>query len=197
MARIRTTSPALPRRRRGVGAFLKQWTIPVIAGVPPLALMVINIAAFLVQHIEQFRWTVAVLAFLSGMMINSYIALNLFRLVQRHFPNLGIFHPSNEEIVVALGMGAITVISFLVAFFSYRGLDAHNLPDKFTFIYGTGSILGAVIVKLFFDKERTRPAPPRSGVADRQPAGAMKSGPPSSGGPSGYTPPPPSYLPPS
>jgi len=192
MARLRSASPALPRRRRGLGGFLKQWTIPVIAGVPPLALMVINIAAFLVNHIEQFRWTVAVLAFMSGMMINSYIGLNLFRLVQRRLPNLGIFHPSNEELVVALGMGVITIISFLLAFFSFRGLDRNNLPDPFTFIYGSASVLGAVIVKLFFDKERTRPAPP-PGV-DREPAQVAKSGPPSPGSSGGYTPP--RYLPP-
>ena len=41
--------------RTGVGAFLKRWTIPIIGALTPTALIVVNISAFIVNNLTQFR----------------------------------------------------------------------------------------------------------------------------------------------
>jgi hypothetical protein len=188
----RQTASAVPlSRRRRIGRFLKKWAIPVVGGVTPVGLMVINIAAFLVKHLDQFRWAIAVLAFLSGMMLNTYVGLNLYRWVQRRVPDFALVKQQNEELMVAVGMGVITVITFVFAYLTYVNLTVDNIPGGFTFVYGTVQIATAVVIKVFFDRDRDRhrtPAP-ATGRTPAQPPSppARPSG--------GYTPPP--YLPPS
>ncbi|HEV3124792.1 MAG TPA: hypothetical protein VG266_09470 [Candidatus Dormibacteraeota bacterium] len=192
----RPTAGSVPRSRgRRLGRFLKKWAIPVIAGVTPVGLMVINIAAFLVKHLDQFRWTIAVLSFLSGMMLNTYVGLNLYRWVQRRAPDFALVKQQNEELMVAVGMGVITVITFVLAYETYVNLTVDSIPGGFTFIYGTLQIASAVLIKLTFDRDRVRHRT-ASAVSSRppaQPPGQPQSPPARPSG--GYTPPP--YLPPS
>ena len=61
---------------------LKRWTIPIIGALTPLALIVVNIAVFIVDNLTQFRWTITILAFVSGLMLNSWTALNIYRVLQ-------------------------------------------------------------------------------------------------------------------
>lgn len=161
-------------------AFLKRWTIPVVGGVTPVGLMVINVAVFLVKHLDQFRWAIAVLAFLSGMMLNSYMALNVYRFIQRRFPGFPPVQPQNEELAVALGMGAVTVITFVLAYETYQGLTPDQLPGGFTFVYGAFQIASVVVVKLFFDRERAR----RQGGESAKDAASSASPPAASSTPS-------------
>lgn len=191
------TSPTSPRRRRGVLAFLKRWTIPVIGGVTPVGLMVINIAAFLVKHLDQFRWAIAILAFMSGMMLNSYMGLNVYRFIQRRFPDFPPVQPRNEELAVALGMGVITVITFVLAYETYQGLTADQLPGGFTFIYGAIQIASVIVVKLFFDRERERrdrqstsPSPPQPTTPPPSAAAQSEAAAPAPPGRGGFVPPP-------
>jgi hypothetical protein len=188
----RPTTGVVPvSRGRRTGHFLKKWAIPVVGGVTPVGLMVINIAAFLVKHLDQFRWFIAVLAFLSGMMLNTYVGLNLYRWVQRRIPDFALVKQQNEELMVAVGMGVITVITFVFAYLTYVNLTVDNIPGGFTFVYGTAQIATAVIIKLFFDRDRDKhrtPAPATNRTQTQPPSPpARPSG--------GYTPPP--YLPPS
>ena len=183
-------SPITRRRLAGLLGFLKKWTIPVVAGVTPVGLMVINIAYFLVKHLEQFRWAIAVMAFLSGMMLNTYVGLNIYRFVQRRFPDFTLVQQRNEELMVALGMGVITVLTFVLAYFTYQGLTADQLPGGFTFIYGTFQIASAVVIKVFFDRDRERFSTRRKDGGPARGAQPARSQPPTPGAP-------PTYLPPS
>lgn len=176
-------------RRWRLARFLKKWTIPVVGGITPVGLMVINIAAFLVKHLDQFRWTISVLAFISGMMLNSYIALNLYRFVQRRAPNFALVQRHNEELVVALGMGVITIFTFVLAYETYVNLTVDSIPGGFTFVYGTLQIASAVVMKVLFDRDRDKHS--AAAPAPAKPPAQSPTGRP----PGGYTPPP--YLPPS
>lgn len=197
----RSSRPVVPRRRNTVH-WLKEWTVPVVGGVTPLLLIAINVAAFIVNHLSEFRWTVAVMSFVSGMMLNTYFALNIYRVIQRRWPDWPPVHPRNEELAVVLGMGVVTVLSFVLAWLSYRGLeDARQLPDKFTFIYGAVGMGSLIISKVFFDRDRERyarraiPAPPRRTVGAPAQGGPPPPPPPATSNQPGYTPP--RYLPPS
>jgi hypothetical protein len=187
-----------PPRRRNLRAFLKKWTIPIIGGITPVGLILVNVAVYINDHVQDLRWGIAVAAFLSGMMLNTWVALSLYRWVKRHFPDWSLTQEQNQEMVLVLGMFVITVISVLSAVFCFYGLgDAKHLPNKETFLYGAVQIAWPVFAKLFVDRDAEKA---KRASATALPAGATPGGPgaaqrPSSASGSGYVPPP--YLPPS
>jgi hypothetical protein len=122
--------------RRGVGAFLKRWTIPIIGALTPVSLIVVNISAFIVNNLTQFRWTITILAFVSGLMLNSWAALNIYRMLQQRRPDHAIVHERNQEIVLVVGMAVVIIAAFLTALFCYLGLAKSNLPNGLTFFTG-------------------------------------------------------------
>jgi hypothetical protein len=123
--------------RGGAGAFLKRWTIPIIGAVTPISLIIVNIAAFIVQNLTQFRWTITILAFVSGIMLNSWTALNIYRVLQARRPDHALVHERNQEIVLVVGMAVVIVFAFLTALFCYLGLaNASKLPNGLTFFTG-------------------------------------------------------------
>ena len=191
---------AAPGEKRHWGRLAARWIVPIVGGITPVLLIAINVAAFMVKHLDQFRWTIAVLAFLSGMMLNTYLALKIYRFLQRRISAIPQVNEGNEEYVIVIGMGAVTVFSFILAYLSYKGLeDPNGLPNAFTFWYGFLQIALPFGYKIFFDWDRTS-AGRRRGVtagADAvtsQPAATPAPAAPPSGQP-GYTPPP--WLPPS
>jgi small-conductance mechanosensitive channel len=135
-------------RRRDL---LKRWTIPIVGAVTPVGLIVVNIAAFIVKHLAEFRWTIAILAFVSSLMLNTWAGLNIYRTLQRRRPDHALVHERNQEIVLVLGMLVIIVAAFLTALFCYLGLSSEaNLPNGLTFITGVVAILVPIVLQAFF-----------------------------------------------
>lgn len=169
--------------RRGLGPWLKRWTIPIIGAVTPLALIVVNIAAFIVEHLTQFRWTITILAFVSGIMLNSWTALNIYRVLQARRPDHPLVHERNQEVVLVVGMGAVVVFAFVTALFCYLGLsDPKNLPNGLTFFTGFFAAAIPIFLRAAFrrgaprGRGRGRGQPQTTNVAGLPP-GAMPSPP--------------------
>jgi hypothetical protein len=148
---IRRADPAEPRRRRGVGPFLKRWTIPVVGAITPVGLIAVNISIFIAKHLAQFRWTIAILAFVSSLMLNSWAGLNIFRLFSQRRPGHALVQERNQELVLVGGMALIIVIAFLTALFCYQGLANENdLPNGLTFLTGVVAIVVPVLLQAVF-----------------------------------------------
>lgn len=170
--------------RHGLGPWLKRWTIPIIGALTPLALIVVNIAAFIVQHLTQFRWTITILAFVSGIMLNSWTALNIYRVLQARRPDHPVVHERNQEVVLVVGMGAVILFAFLTALFCYLGLaDASKLPNGLTFFTGFFAAAIPILLRAAFRRGAPRGRGRGSGqaqtttVAGLPPPGAMPSPP--------------------
>lgn len=161
-ARLRRHSPIGAPRRRGLGAGLRRWTIPTVGALTPVGLIVVNIAAFIVHHLDQFRWTITVLAFVSGLMLNSWTALKIYRVARLRYPDHALLQEHNQEIVLVAGIALITAISFVTALFCYRGLsNEKDLPNTTTFITGVVAILIPIILQGIFGRmlhPRRRPS---------------------------------------
>jgi hypothetical protein len=186
----RRSSRQADDRPRGPVPFLKRWTIPIIGGITPVGLIVVNIAAFIVKHLSEFRWTITVAAFVSSMMLNSWMAVNVFRILQRHRPDHSLVQDRNQELVLVGGVGVVIVVSLLAALFCYWGLsDASSLPNGWTFFSGALAIVLPIALQSVFARGRAR----RGGetLVTPGPRGAPAPAPPASS----YTPP--RYLPPS
>jgi hypothetical protein len=152
--------------RHGLGPWLKRWTIPIIGALTPLALIVVNIAAFIVEHLTQFRWTITILAFVSGIMLNSWTALNIYRVLQARRPDHPVVNERNQEVVLVIGMGAVIVLAFVTALFCYLGLsDPKNLPNGLTFFTG----FFAAAIPIFLRAAFRRGAPRGRGRGRGQP----------------------------
>jgi hypothetical protein len=191
----RRSTPGVPDDRpRGVGAFLKRWTIPIIGAVTPVGLIVVNIAAFIVNHLSQFRWSITVAAFVSSMMLNSWFGINLYRVLQRRRPDSSLVQERNQEMVLVGGVAVVIAASVLAALFCYWGLgDPKSLPNAATFLSGAVAIAIPLLLQSIFGRESRRAARAR-GTDPRVTPGPR--GTPSAGSSQpGYTPP--RYLPPS
>lgn len=160
--RLGSVIPEPPERTTKRRDFLKRWTIPIVGAVTPVMLIVVNISAFIVKHLEEFRWTIAILAFVSSLMLNSWAGLNIYRTFQRRRPEHPLVHERNQEIVLVLGMLIIIVAAFLTALFCYIGLSSEaNLPNGLTFITGVVAVLVPIVLQAFFRgrirRDRGRP----------------------------------------
>jgi hypothetical protein len=151
--RRRPPSFATPEpERRGVGPFLKRWTIPIIGGLTPVSLIVVNISAFVVIHLTQFRWTISILAFVSGLMLNSWAGLNIYRLLKQRRPDHAIVNERNQEIVLVIGMAVVIIAAFLTALFCYLGLEKNNLPNGLTFFTGFFAAAIPILLRAAFHR---------------------------------------------
>lgn len=199
---------------RSIGRFVRNWTIPVIGGITPVALILINIAVYINDNLHVIRWVIAVMAFVSGMILNSWWVLQAYRWVQQRWPHWSVVHQRNQEMALVIGMSGVTIFSFLTALFCFYGLgSSKNLPNAPTFWYGALQIALPFAAKAYFDRAERRAAKRNlraggaahpnlagSGPGPTPPSwpGAPGQGPyhpPAPPGGGGYVPP--SYLPPS
>jgi hypothetical protein len=149
-ARIRRKELDVPRRRDLAGA-LRRWTIPAIGALTPVGLIVVNIAAFIVNHLAQFRLGISVLAFVSGLMLNSWTALKIYRVAKNRFPARGPLQERNQEVMLVAGIALVTAISFVEALFCYNGLsNERDLPNSPTFILGIVAIAIPILLQGLF-----------------------------------------------
>lgn len=148
-ARIVTAEP----ERTGVGAFLKRWMIPLIGALTPTALIVVNIAVFIVKNLTDFRITISILAFVSGLMLNSWAGLNIYRMLKLRRPDHPVVNERNQEVVLVLGMAVIIIAAFLTALFCYLGLSDYNhLPNGLTFFTGVLSAAVPILLRAAFHR---------------------------------------------
>jgi hypothetical protein len=142
--------------RTGRGAKLKRWTIPIIGALTPTALIVVNISAFIVNNLQQFRVTIAVLAFVSAIMLNSWAGLNIYRMLQQRRPDHAIVSERNQEIVLVAGLAVIILAAFLTALFCYLGLAKNNLPNGLTFFTGVFAAAIPILLRAAFHRGTRR-----------------------------------------
>src|ERR1700686_1059887 len=135
-SRLRRSRLDMPRQH-GLGASLRRWTIPAIGALTPVGLIIVNIAAFIVHHLAEFRLGISVLAFVSGLMLNGWLGLKIYRIAKLRFPNYGPLQDRNQEVMLVVGMALIAGISFVEALVCYNGLSNEaNLPTPPPFTPG-------------------------------------------------------------
>jgi hypothetical protein len=184
-------------RPHGLGPFMKRWTIPIIGAITPVGLIVVNIAAFIVKNLSAFRWSITVAAFVSSMMLNSWMAINVYRMLQRRRPDHALVQERNQEIVLIGGVAAVLIVSVLTALFCYLGLnDPNSLPNAATFFSGAAAIALPIVLQGVFARSRRGARSAPDSRVTSGPRGTPPPAPNATGtSSSGYTPP--RSLPPS
>ncbi len=161
--------PELPASIRTRPGRLRRWLIPGLGAITPVGLIVVNIAVFIVKNLAAFRWTITILAFVSGMMLNGWIGLKIYRLLQQRWRNSFLVSEMNQDIVLIGGMAVIIAASFITALFCYLGLASEkNLPNPETFLTGLFAIAVPFALQFIFQGllGRRRQGGPSSGEPD-------------------------------
>jgi hypothetical protein len=145
--------PALSRPPTKRPGRVRRWAIPALGAVTPVALIVVNIAVFIVKHLAAFRWSIAILAFVSGMMLNSWMGLKIYRLFQARYRENALVSDVNQDIVLIGGMAVIIAVSFITALFCYLGLaNEASLPNAMTFLTGIFAIAVPFTFQFIFER---------------------------------------------
>src|SRR5260370_40526332 len=108
----RRPEPPPVRDKRTGWQLARAWIIPVIGGITPVLLIVVNVAAFIVQNLSAFRWTITILAFVSGIMLDSWTALDIYRALRARYASHPLLQDSNQELLLVLSMAASIVLPF-------------------------------------------------------------------------------------
>ena len=141
----------------------------------------VNISVFIVKNLAEFRWAIAILAFVSGLLLNSWAGLNIYRTLQRRRPDHALVSDRNQEIVLVGGMLIVIVAAFVTALFCYLGLSSEaNLPNGLTFITGVGAFLVPIVLQAIFRRtlRRSRERDSTATVSGLPPGPASSQPPP-------------------
>jgi energy-converting hydrogenase Eha subunit A len=167
---------AVEPERGGISGFLRRWTIPIIGALTPAALIVVNISVFIAKNLSEFRVTITILAFVSGLMLNSWTALNIYRVLQQRRPDHAIVRERNQEVVLVIGMAVVIIAAALTALFCYLGLASYqDLPNGLTFFTGFFAAAIPIFLRAIFTrgtrKGRGKGGPPISTISGLPPTG--------------------------
>jgi len=123
---------------------------------------VVNIAAFIVHHLAEFRLVITVLAFVSAMMLNSWTGLSAYRRFKDSHRGHALVHESNQDIVLIAGMAVIIIAAAVTSLFCWLGLsDEKSLPNATTFLTGVIAIIVPIVLQRLFKGGTDRAASTR------------------------------------
>jgi hypothetical protein len=103
--------------------------------ITPLGILAVNASAFVMVHLEAFRFGIAGCAVISGLVLNGLTAWWLLRLVSRNNP------PLYREYRLPAMVASILIVLLTAAaggYLTYLGLrDPRHLPDALSVIVAT------------------------------------------------------------
>jgi hypothetical protein len=107
--------------------------------ITPVGILAVNVSAFVMSHLSQFRIGIAALALLSGLVLNGLTAWWLLRLASRSAGPL-----FREYRLWAIG-AAVLIVALTAAgggYLTYLGMrDPHRLPDALSMVVATFMLL--------------------------------------------------------
>lgn len=115
---------------------MREVVLIVIGVITPVGILAVNGAAFVMQHLVQFRVFLAGAALLSSLLLNGLVAITALREAKRTAP---LLYEEYKRVVWVAAVLAVVLFSYLAAYFTNLGLqDARQLPS----IWG---VLGSVL----------------------------------------------------
>jgi hypothetical protein len=118
---------------------LRESVLLTLGVITPIGILAVNVSAFVMAHLAQFRISIAALALLSGLVLNGLTAWWLLRLASRSAGPL-----FREYQVWAIG-AAVLIVALTAAgggYLTYLGMrDPKRLPDTLAMVVATFMLL--------------------------------------------------------
>jgi hypothetical protein len=118
---------------------LREVVLFAVGVITPLGILAVNVSAFVMVHLAQFRVGIAACALLSGLVLNGLTAWWLLRLASRNAPPL-----FREYRLWAIGVAVLIVLLTAAGggYLTYLGMrDPERLPDSLSMIVATFMLL--------------------------------------------------------
>jgi len=143
------------------------WVIPAVGAFTPLGLLVVEGSAFVMRHLAAFRLVITTLALLSGVFLNSWVLLQLYRVFRARWPSHRFARDDAQEVLVAVGVAVVLIVSLLTAYFCFKGLENPDRLPNWEILVSAGiALLGPVLLNAVFSRRRVLAGPP-PGPAER------------------------------
>jgi len=107
--------------------------------ITPLGILAVNISAFVMAHLAQFRIGIAALALLSGLVLNGLTAWWLLRLASR---SAGPLFSEYRRWAIGMAVLIVALTATGGGYLTYLGMrDPHRLPDTLSMVVATIMLL--------------------------------------------------------
>ena len=108
--------------------------VPVMLGVigviTPVAILAVNASAWIVEHLAQWRDGVAVMAFISALVLNSSAGIAVYRYLVSRWPDTIVTRPANVRWILGFGAVIILATALGAGYFSFVGMEKPSqLPN--------------------------------------------------------------------
>jgi hypothetical protein len=118
---------------------LRESVLLTLGVITPIGILAVNVSAFVMTHLAQFRIGIAALALFSGLVLNGLTAWWLLRLASRSAGSL-----FREYRMWAIGV-AVVIVAMTAAgggYLTYLGMrDPRRLPDTLSMVVATFMVL--------------------------------------------------------
>jgi hypothetical protein len=122
---------------RGLSNSTRGLLLAVLAVITPAGLVVVNIAAYVMQNLAVFRVGITVSAVVSTVVLNGLTGVTAYRLGQARWPEHWFFAPHRRNGLLAVFIFGLVFGATLAGVLTWQGLsDPGKLPNLSTFIAG-------------------------------------------------------------
>jgi len=142
---------------RGARFTARGLVLAALAVITPAGLVVVNIAAYVMAHLEAFRLAITVSAVVSTVVLNALTAFTIYNLARAQWPDLQPLRDTYRRSTIAVGTFVILLIATLSGVLTYRGLsDPRQLPNASTFFAGLVGLLIPIALALLLRENVSR-----------------------------------------
>jgi hypothetical protein len=128
---------------RGLGNSTRGLMLTVLSVITPAGLVLVNVAAYVMGHLEAFRLAITVSAVVSTVVLNGITAITAYRLGASLWPEHWFFDRARRGGLVASFTFLLLLGATVAGVLTYQGLsDPRKLPNLSTFLAG---LIGLVI----------------------------------------------------
>ncbi|MHB1499999.1 MAG: hypothetical protein ACYCYK_02330 [Candidatus Dormibacteria bacterium] len=131
--------------------------LPVIGLATPIGLLAVNFSAWVISQLGAFRWGVAVSALISALILNSLMAINVYRYVRSRWPDFWVSRVEHENLVLVAAIVIVIIIAALSAVFSYVGMaNPKALPNGIAVLTGFVGVVIPLALIIGLNRRRGR-----------------------------------------
>jgi hypothetical protein len=122
---------------RGLSNSTRGLLLAILAVITPAGLVIVNIAAYVMQNLAVFRVGITVSAVVSTVVLNGLTAVTAYRLGLSRWPEHWFFAEHRRNGLLAVFVFGLILGATLAGTLTYQGLsDPTKLPNVSTFVAG-------------------------------------------------------------
>lgn len=139
---------------------VRELLLVIIGVITPVGVLAVNVSAFIMQHLGEFRLTIAACALISALVLNGFSAYWALRYAER---NANPLFTEYRIWIVTLAVLAVLISAGVTTVLTYLGMrDPRHLPDLLS-VLGSLAALAMPFALTYVQRRIARPRQRRRG----------------------------------